>query len=57
MDRVHKELHGLGPQRWSMERGSMFFIRPYEYSNLGFHMTSPNFKNSRIVDFPEFLLS
>ena len=57
MDRVHKELHGLGPQRWSMERGSMFFIRPYEYSNLGFHMTSPNFKNSRIIDFPEFLLS
>ena len=32
MDRVHEEVHGLGPQRWSIDRGSMFCIRPiYAY--------------------------
>ena len=28
MDRVHEGVHGLGPQEWSMDRGSMFCIRP-----------------------------
>ena len=26
MDRVQKEVHGLGPQWWPMDRGSMFCI-------------------------------
>ena len=30
MDRVHEGVHGLGPQGWSMDQGSMFFIRPTE---------------------------
>ena len=28
MDRVHEGVHGLGPQVWSMDLGSMFCIRP-----------------------------
>ena len=28
MDGVHGEVHGLGSQKWSMDRGSMFCIRP-----------------------------
>ena len=28
MDRVHDVVHGLGPQGWSMDLGSMFSIRP-----------------------------
>ena len=30
MDRVQKEVHGLGPQWWPMDRGSMFCIRPFQ---------------------------
>ena len=30
MDRVHRVVHGPGPQGWSMDRGSMFCIRPLE---------------------------
>ena len=26
MDRAHVEVHGLGPQRWSMDRGSIFKV-------------------------------
>ena len=28
MDRVHRVVHGPGPQGWSIDRGSMFCIRP-----------------------------
>ena len=28
MGRVHEGVHGLGPQGWSMDLGSMFCIRP-----------------------------
>lgn len=28
MDGVHGKVHGLGPQKWSMDRGSMFCMRP-----------------------------
>ena len=32
MDRVHEDVHGLGPQRWSIDREYMVCIRPiYAY--------------------------
>ena len=33
MEQVYEEVHGPGPQGWSMELGSMFCIRPV--TNLG----------------------
>ena len=29
MDWVHEGVHGLDPQGWSMDQGSMFCIRPW----------------------------
>ena len=31
MDRVHEGVHGLGTQRWSMDRG-LHYIRPSQNS-------------------------
>ena len=30
MDWVYEGVHGLGPQVWSVDPGSMFCIRPFE---------------------------
>ena len=34
MDWVHEGVHGPGPQGWSLDRGSMFCIRPAKYGDI-----------------------